>query len=352
MKTVNFLSYDNFMQLTDAEKDQYVSTKCAKLKTGIKEKEYIIFRPTPTVANYLTFTAQVANSSVGFKINGSVPGVTLQYSIDNGITWNDYTFGNTISLPNIGDSVKFKGDNESFSLNQQNFVYCYMQGLVAASGDITSLLNEGGGDVELTEYCFNKLFINCASLTTAPELPSTTLANNCYQSMFYGCSSLTTAPTILPATTLATECYNKMFYTCTSLTTAPAISPTTLASNCCQEMFSSCVKLTTAPTILPATTLATNCYYGMFQKCTSLTAAPELPATTLATYCYSYMFYKCTNLNYIKAMFTTTPSGSYTNSWVKDVSATGTFVKNSAATWNVSGNSGIPTGWTVETASA
>ncbi|MBO6272259.1 hypothetical protein J6O48_05695 [bacterium] len=64
------------------------------------------------------------------------------------------------------------------------------------------------------------------------------------------------------------------------------------------------------------------------------------------------MFNGCTNLNYIKAMFTTTPSTTYTSSWVNSVASSGTFVKNSAATWDVTGVNGIPTGWTVETASA
>jgi hypothetical protein len=49
-------------------------------------------------------------------------------------------------------------------------------------------------------------------------------------------------------------------------------------------------------------------------------------------------------------MFTTTPSTSYTNNWVDGVASTGTFVKNRAATWDVGGVNGIPTGWTVETA--
>ena len=40
------------------------------------------------------------------------------------------------------------------------------------------------------------------------------------------------------------------------------------------------------------------------------------------------------------------------SNWVSGVAASGTFVKNSAATWNVTGTSGIPTGCTVETASA
>jgi hypothetical protein len=90
----------------------------------------------------------------------------------------------------------------------------------------------------------------------------------------------------------------------------------------------------------------------MFNGCTNLASAPELPATTLTNSCYYRMFYNCTNLNYIKAMFTTTPSSTYTSYWVNGVSATGTFVKNSAAQWDVSGVNGIPNGWTVETASA
>ena len=69
----------------------------------------------------------------------------------------------------------------------------------------------------------------------------------------------------------------------------------------------------------------------------------------LADSCYEYMFYGCSSLNYIKAMFKTTPSSSYTSSWVSGVASSGTFVKNAAATWNVTGTSGIPSGWTVVT---
>jgi hypothetical protein len=64
------------------------------------------------------------------------------------------------------------------------------------------------------------------------------------------------------------------------------------------------------------------------------------------------MFDGCSNLNYIKAMFTTTPGTGYTSYWARNVSATGTFVKNSSAEWDVSGIHGIPEGWTVQTASA
>jgi len=72
----------------------------------------------------------------------------------------------------------------------------------------------------------------------------------------------------------------------------------------------------------------------------------------LVNYCYNNMFKSCTSLNYIKAMFTTTPSTAYTSTWVSGVASRGTFVKNSAATWTTKGVHGIPTNWTVQTASA
>ena len=227
----------------------------------------------------------------------------------------------------------------------------------------------------LADYCYSDMFLGCTSLETAPELPATTLADYCYSEMFNGCTGLTSAPSVLPATTLADSCYYFMFNDCTSLVTAPKLPATTLAQDCYDSMFQGCTslvnapelpattlasycygtmfygctKLTTAPE-LPATTLAQDCYNSMFSGCTSLVTAPTLPATILLSNCYYYMFNGCSSLNYIKAMFTTTPGTDYTDSWVGSVGSTGTFVKNSAATWDVTGVNGIPEGWTKQTA--
>ena len=127
---------------------------------------------------------------------------------------------------------------------------------------------------------------------------------------------------------------------------------TSVSERCFYGLFLNCSNLYTyerKKIILPATTLANYCYSNMFYGCTSLTTAPELPATTLADGCYETMFMSCTSLNYIKALFTTTPGYGYTTYWVYGVAPTGTFVKSSAATWNVTGENGVPTGWTVMT---
>ena len=275
--------------------------------------------------------------------------------------------GNVMSLL-YGDEFKGK-----VNLTGKNYAFA---DLFEYSRNLVSVENLSLPATTLADDCYGSMFYGCTSLTTAPVLPATTLANNCYYYMFYGCTSLTTAP-VLPATTLAQSCYSYMFADCTSLTTAPELPVTTLADYCYSSMFLGCDALTTAPELpattlaegcynsmfynntslttapeLPATTLTNRCYQSMFNGCTSLTTAPVLPATTLAGRCYESMFSGCSNLNYIKAMFTTTPSATYTSTWVNGVSSTGTFVKNSAAAWNVTGDSGIPTGWTVETASA
>ena len=206
--------------------------------------------------------------------------------------------------------------------------------------------------------CYDSMFRGCTSLVNAPALPATTLADKCYFAMFAGCTSLVNAPA-LPATTLASHCYESIFSSCTSLVNAPALSATTLADSCYEDMFAGCTSLISAPE-LPATTLSPHCYASMFASCTSLISAPVLPATTLVNGCYRDMFNHCTSLSYIKAMFTTDPYNAsypfdngyqYTYYWVAGVAETGTFVKNSAATWSLSGPNGIPEGWTIQTAS-
>ena len=242
---------------------------------------------------------------------------------------------------------------EAPELPATTLVECCYQNMFAGCTNLTSAPELPA--TTLASSCYDGMFQDCTNLVNAPSvLPATTLTDYCYSSMFAGCTSLTVAPE-LPATTLVDGCYINMFYGCTSLTTAPALPATTLANRCYSYMFEGCTSLTTAPE-LPATTMVNRCYWNMFAGCTSLTTAPELPATALTNSCYTDMFNGCSNLNYIKAMFTTTPSGGspyyYTQNWVSGVASTGTFVKNSAATWDVTGVDGIPTGWTVQTASA
>ena len=42
----------------------------------------------------------------------------------------------------------------------------------------------------MVQDCYYNMFRGCTSLTTAPELPATTLIRGCYENMFYNCTSL------------------------------------------------------------------------------------------------------------------------------------------------------------------
>ena len=198
----------------------------------------------------------------------------------------------------------------------------------------------------LEKQCYYAMFSHCTSLTQAPELPATTLASQCYDQMFHGCEALTMAPE-LPATALSYGCYSNMFNGCTSLTTAPELPATALSNSCYSGMFEGCSNLTTSPE-LPATTLQAYCYSTMFRFCPNLTVAPELHATTLSQECYYNMFFGCKNLKYIKMLATDISASNCLYDWVWSVSSTGTFVKSAAMTSLPTGNSGIPSGWTVQ----
>jgi hypothetical protein len=75
------------------------------------------------------------------------------------------------------------------------------------------------------------MFLRCSSLTTAPELPATTLEEGCYQGMFEGCASLVT-PIELPATLLVKNCYQFMLRGCSSLNYIKCLATGITAQDC------------------------------------------------------------------------------------------------------------------------
>ncbi len=261
---------------------------------------------------YLTFII-VEDGTLIWKTEGSLSSYlcNINYSIDNGTTWTQISPSSTPFLNvNEGQKILFKGTNSQYTYFYHSSAFCKNifggTALFNVSGNIMSMI---GGDN----------FINTTNIN--------------YESLQY-------------------RVFDSFFMNCNVVNAKDLILPINVVYNCYSSMFKNCSNLISAPK-LPATTLAGYCYDNMFFGCTSLTTAPELLAETLGdTYCYNEMFKGCSNLNYIKAMFITTPNSNYTYNWVNGVSSTGTFIKNSSATWTTTGNNGVPTGWTVQTASS
>lgn len=201
---------------------------------------------------------------------------------------------------------------------------------------------------------YKSFFNGCTKLVDGPVMIAATNYNKeaCYQ-MFYGCISLKAIPSFPSTVTLSgTSIFYQMFQSCTSLSslTEPLFNKDVpLAKGCFQDMFAHCTSISTiCDGFLPATTLVEDCYRGMFQHNTSLERAPFLLAPTLVTNCYRYMFYGCTSLSYIKCLGANLNNNdSYTQNFTTGVSSSGTFVKKAGVTKWLTGNNGIPSGWTV-----
>ena len=277
-----------------------------------------------SIIPYVTFTA---NGEQVFKMTtaGSYTISGLQYSVNEG-KWENVVKDEEVTFGGTNGNLRLRGINKNGTAtddsNYSTITFTDDNVKVACTGDIRTLLDYKTYKTvdtsnarfcylfiyckvltsapqlpatTLASKCYSYMFSSCTSLESAPALPAKTLADSCYQSMFNLCKNLTSAPALLPATTLADQCYYYMFNGCTNLKSAPELSATTLAAYCCSYMFSDCKKLTSAPA-LSATTLADYCYYYMFNNCTSLESAPKLSATTLASNCYDSMFRNCTNL--------------------------------------------------------
>ena len=218
----------------------------------------------------------------------------IEYSVGNSNVWTKFT---PASQP-----VPFGGEKGDLHLRgispygtlQAQIVFGNNTTPVACSGDIRTLVDwENYETADTRSAIFYGLFKNCTVLTSAPELPSTNLADQCYWSMFWDCTSLAVAPK------------------------------------------------------LPATTLTNGCYANMFHGCTKLTEAPVLKAAMLVENCYNGMFTGCSNLNSITMLATDISANDCLTNWMSGVAATGTFTKAASMTTLTEGASGIPSGWTV-----
>lgn len=274
--------------------------------------------------NFLRLTSLEDNNTIALTQVGSPYAINIEYRTDLNQEWQQYAIDTQLTL--FKDSwIEFRNTSGTFSKTDVNYYKFTSTKKFNVSGRIGSLLFYSQELITATvNYAFYSLFRDCTQLVDASQLDINLdkMGTSGCAFMFFGCTSLTQAPA-LPATTLANECYSNMFYRCSSLTQAP--------------------------TILPATTLASACYISMFNSCTSLTETPELPATTLATNCYINMFKNCTSLTKMKYSALEFPNTNQSATWLDNTPA-GTFyytnpllaVNNIART-----SSGIPANWTI-----
>ena len=208
---------------------------------------------------YVTFKAEEEQK---FKIitYGGYSISRLEYSVKDG-EWASVVADTEVTFGGANGDLRLRGTNPNGTANNANdhsIITFTNDGNVTCTGDIRTLLDWENYNIVKTDNArFCCLFQNCSVLTSAPELPATTLADNCYYSMFLNCTNLIAAPK-LPATTLANSCYSFMFSNCKNLTSAPELPATTLANSCYFCMFCSCKKLSSVTMLAPKSEIEKN----------------------------------------------------------------------------------------------
>lgn len=172
----------------------------------------------------LTFEI-ISGGTIGW--DNSQTNVNIEYSVDSGQTWQNFTSLNV----NAGDKVMFRGTGHTGFDGPDSGVDLHASRFTASTntyfnavGNIHSLLSSDyTGITNLGDYggaVFFGLFSGNTGLVSAEnlKLPAQTLVGDCYRDMFASCSNLTTAPE-LPAHDIywATGCYMYMFHSCSSL---------------------------------------------------------------------------------------------------------------------------------------
>lgn len=287
--------------------------------------------------DYLVMEALEDNFRIEFLLESGYTRYTVEYSIDNRLTWHSTPTGSThggakiISPPaiNTGDKIYWRGNLPTF----------FREGEANATGvaftqDYTGKYkyNVSGNTLSMfygyyfdshnlsEKVAFPHGFFAGTDVVDASGLklprPSKVYQSTGFEKMFLGCTSLTTPPDLTNSTVeganVNTIYYDNtdiiykiqieggnleyMFSGCISLTETPNFSNTSDSLFKMREMFNTCTSLAVSDDLPIASNNWAHECFRMFSGCTSLTTAPELPGTILSTNNYYDMFLGCTSL--------------------------------------------------------
>lgn len=141
-----------FQDVADAIRECGVSGTMTPIEMPTKIGDIVV-----DTNDWLCFTSEEANSTVGMTTVGfEAPSVSLEYSTD-GVTWSPFVVGTTtVTLANMGDKVYVRATstgNNRMGTSNFGFNKFVMTGQLAASGNVDTLLDQNG-NATLTSYCY------------------------------------------------------------------------------------------------------------------------------------------------------------------------------------------------------
>ncbi len=275
------------------------------------------------------FKIKAINNGTRITFNYNYENDGIEYSLDYGESWNHYT---EPFILNKGEVACIKGNRTNYKNEKPGDQWWKPQDkpiFVASAkcyigGNIMSLLKDETLSVSAFQGAFSRGDTRLTYIDIDPD-----------------------SPLILPAKNLVERCYMSMFRNCTSLTRAPVFRVEETAEKCCYNMFRACSALVNVSDIeLPAMELSVDCYRELFRECSQLKTCPVLPAPTLVKECYRQMFSK-SGITTIVCLATNISAELCLDQWMSEVAGGGTFYKSPSMSGWPSGQSGIPSNWTV-----
>lgn len=198
----------------------------------------------------LHFTAIDSDSTMTFNLpnNVYITNNQIKYSF-NGTNWSNLTLNTnssaSITIPQ-GQTVYLKAAGITGNMNYGS-LHIDHDANVTCGGDITSLLNEKGGDVSISSYTFYQSFKGNTHLKTIPNLPSSDVNDFAFCETFSGCTGLEENLEIsLPMTNSNGYRFYSALYGCSTLKTVRIIFSQGIQAGLSdfEDMFRNCSLLT------------------------------------------------------------------------------------------------------------
>ena len=225
---------------------------------------------------------------------------TMEYSVDNGSTWNVWSKAGekVIARKSSGSkeyAILLRGTGNTYVTGGYKYgvvgITWEIEGdSVYCTGNLETLLDyqtvAAGGHPLPVWGAFACMFTDQTALTRATLMFPPTMPADCYYQMFKGCTYLSMGPAVL-------EDYIK--------TSGNGSS----GSNACGEMFAGCSRLQKAPSLPSNEYWGWNQYWRMFEGCVRLTEVPLLGRMLPEDYydwAYGNAFYGCTGLKKIQSL--------------------------------------------------
>lgn len=286
--------------------------------------------------NYLCFTA-LESGTFTFTIGANVTISDIDYvefSVNDGATWvKTKNIANsivTITTPTIagGNKVLWRGNGTRISVNDNNGSFSSFSStcLFEVSGNPMSLLFNNFNKVKsnTTKYLLADLFRECQTIMSAYDMELTleTIGSYCYSYMFYRCYNIEYVPK-------KCNCINANAYSFNGYNWVTNANP----------------KLKNITDISLIKSVGSYTFSRMYQNNKNIESSVCLNFQSTGSNSLFYMFYGCSKINYIHCMLLgniTNLSGAF-----QSVASTGVFVKHIDAAWEVTGNNGVPTNWTI-----